>query len=116
VPGTVWGVNTACDGRIVIAAYGDGTIRWHRASDGVELLALFIHVDWPGYPERREPKPLGWVLWTPAGHYTCSDGADDLIGWHVNRGPDQAADFYPAETFASTFKKPDRVLAALDGV
>jgi len=37
-----------------------------------------------------------------------------LIGWHVNRGLDQAADFYPAETFRSTFHRPDIVLKALD--
>lgn len=37
-------------------------------------------------------------------------------GWHVNRGPDKAADFHPASRFAAAFKKPDVVLAALDGV
>lgn len=115
VPGTVWGVNLARDGRLVVAAYADGTIRWHRAEDGTELLACFIHVAWDDYPTGT-PRPLGWVLWTPAGHYTCSDGADDLIGWHVNRGPDKAADFHPASRFAAAFKKPAVVLAALDGV
>ncbi len=115
VPGVVWGVNLARDGRLVIAAYADGTIRWHRADDGAELLACFIHVAWDDYPTRA-PRALGWVLWTPAGHYTCSDGADDLIGWHVNRGPDKAADFHSASRFAAAFRKPDIVLAALDAV
>jgi hypothetical protein len=54
-----------------------------------------------------------------AGNGTCkflysSDEGDKLIGWHVNRGPDQAADFYPAETFRSTFHKPDLIAKALD--
>ena len=44
VPGVAWGVNLAREGRLILAAYGDGTIRWHRAADGEELLALFIHV------------------------------------------------------------------------
>jgi WD40 repeat protein len=106
--GIVWGVNLARDGRLILAACGDGTIRWHRASDGQELLALFIHV-----PE--DPKAAKrWVLWTPEGYYTASPGGEDLIGWHVNRGHDQAADFYPAETFRSTFHRPDIVLKALD--
>lgn len=112
VPGAVWGVNLACEGRLVIAAYADGTIRWHRAEDGAELLAFFVHVDRDG----GAPVAKDWVLWTPNGYYTCSDGGDALIGWHVNRGPDQAADFYPADTFAATFKRPDIVAAALDGV
>jgi WD40 repeat protein len=112
VPGVVWGVNLACDGRLLIAAYADGTIRWHRTSDGEELLAFFVHVDREGGTTEAK----GWVLWTPAGHYVCSPGAEELIGWHVNRGLDAAADFYPASTFAATFNKPDVVARALDGV
>jgi WD40 repeat protein len=108
VPGVVWGVNLAREGRLILAAYGDGTIRWHRTADGEELLALFIHVPEDPKAEKR------WVVWTPEGYYTASPGGEDLIGWHVNRGDDQAADFYPAETFRSTFHKPDIVLKALD--
>jgi hypothetical protein len=108
VPGIAWGVNLAREGRLILAAYGDGTIRWHRAADGEELLALFIHVPDDAKADKR------WVLWTPEGYYTASPGAENLIGWHVNRGPDQAADFYPAETFRSTFHKPDLVAKALD--
>jgi WD40 repeat protein len=108
VPGVVWGVNLARDGRLIVAAYGDGTIRWHRARDGQELLACFVHLpEGPGGPKH-------WVLWTPAGHYTASPGGHDLVGWHVNRGPDEAAAFYPADTFRRTFEKPDIVAAALD--
>ncbi len=34
VPGAAWAVNISGDGRLVVAAYGDGTIRWHRMDDG----------------------------------------------------------------------------------
>ena len=44
-PGTVWAVNVSGDGRLVVAAYGDGTIRWHRMDDGQELLAFFPLAD-----------------------------------------------------------------------
>ena len=54
------------------------------------------------------------MLWTPEGYYTASPGGEDLIGWHVNRGDDQAADFYPAETFRPTFRRPDLIAKALD--
>ena len=108
VPGVAWGVNLAREGRLILAAYGDGTIRWHRAADGEELLALFIHVPEDPKADKR------WVLWTPEGYYTASPGGEDLIGWHVNRGDDQAADFYPAETFRSTFHRPDLIAKALD--
>jgi len=111
VPGVAWGVQFARNGGLVLAAYGDGTIRWRRAEDGKELLALFIHL--PKGPQG----PREWILFTPEGFYDASSSdAEKLIGWHVNRGPDHAADFYPAETFAAVFRRPDTVDAALDSI
>lgn len=95
-PGAAWAVNVSQDGRWVVAAYADGTIRWHRASDGVEQLAFFPH------PDKKR-----WIMWTPSGYYDASPGAEDLIGWHVNRGKDQAADFFPASRFRDRFHRPD---------
>jgi WD40 repeat protein len=103
VPGNVWGVNIPPEGKVVVAAYGDGTIRWHRLSDGHELLAFFPHAD------RKR-----WVLWTPSGYYDASPGAEELIGWHVNRGADQAADFFPASRFRATYYRPDVIDRMLD--
>ena len=103
-PGAAWCVNT--NGRLAVAALGDGTIRWYRISDGKEVLAFFPH------PDRKR-----WVLWTPSGYYDASPGGEDFIGWHVNNGRDQAADFFPASRFRSTYYRPDvidRVLATMD--
>ncbi|MCA1818376.1 MAG: hypothetical protein LC746_18700, partial [Acidobacteria bacterium] len=44
-PGAAWAVNISGDGRLALAAYGDGTIRWYRMTDGKELLAFFPHKD-----------------------------------------------------------------------
>lgn len=106
IPGAAWGVNLSADGRIIVAAIDDGTIRWHRWSDGAELLALFVN-----------RKTKAWVAWTPTGYYMASPGGEDLIGWHLNRGWDQAADFFPASRFRDRFNRPDivkLVLATLD--
>jgi WD40 repeat protein len=105
-PGNTWKVNVAEDGRTVVAAYADGTIRWHRYKDGRELLALFL-----------DAKKNRWILWTPEGYYDASPGAEDLIGWHVNRGKDRAADFFPASRFRAVYYRPDviqRVLKTLN--
>jgi WD40 repeat protein len=101
-PSDAWGVDVTPDGRIVVAALGDGTIRWYRASDGAELLALFVH-----RADRR------WITWTPSGYYMASPGGEDLIGWQVNRGWDQAPDFFPASRFRDRFARPDVVQAVL---
>ena len=106
VPGIVRAVNVSADGKIGVAAYADGTIRFHRMIDGHELLAFFPHAD-----GRR------WVLWTPSGYYDCSAGGEDLIGWQVNNGKDAAADFFPVSRFRGTYYRPDVVsfvLGSLD--
>jgi WD40 repeat protein len=100
-PGGVWGVNT--NGRVAVSALSDGTIRWYRMKDGKELLALFPHTD-----KKR------WILWTPSGYYDTSPGAEDLIGWHVNNGNDQAADFFPISRFRPACYRPDVVAKILE--
>lgn len=106
-PGVTWGVNVSRDGRFAIAAYGDGTVRWHRLSDGREVLALFVHMPVDRTAEMR------WIAWTPKGYYLASPGAEELIGWHVNRGWDRAPDFFPVGQFREQFNRPDIVKAVL---
>ena len=48
-----------------------------------------------------------WVIWTSQGYYDASPGGGQYVGWHVNRGPGEAADFYPLEHFAERFYRPD---------
>jgi WD40 repeat protein len=105
-PDVVWALNLTGDGRLAVAAFGDGTIRWYRADNGQELLAFFPHAD------RKR-----WVLWTPSGYYDASVDGEDLIGWQVNNGPDREADFFSAWHFRDRFRKPeviDLILQTLD--
>jgi WD40 repeat protein len=44
-PTSTSAVNLSGDGRLAIAAFGDGTLRWYRLHDGAERLALFLHTD-----------------------------------------------------------------------
>lgn len=50
-----------------------------------------------------------WIMWTPDGFYDCSPGADRLIGWHVNNGPDQAASFYTVQQFRKILHRPELI-------
>src|SRR4051794_23429809 len=59
-----------CQKTLVVAAYGDGTIRWHRMSDGQELLAFYP------LPDRQR-----WVAWTPEGYYAAAPGTAEVLGW-----------------------------------
>lgn len=105
-PAAVHGVNITRDGRLLLAAYADGTIRWHRLSDGAELLALYV-----------DTRTLAWIAWTPSGYFMSSPGGDELGGWQLNRGFHQAADFFPMAQFRDRYYRPDvikLVLATLD--
>lgn len=93
-----WCVKVDEYNQVVAAALGDGTIRWYRFRDGQPLLSLYLH-----------PEGERWVLWTPSGYYDCSPGAESLIGWHVNNGPDKAANYYPIARLRETYYRPDVV-------
>ncbi len=101
--GIVWGVNVSADGRFILAAYSDGTIRWHRLSDGEQILALFVH-----------PKTREWVLWTPQGYFASSPNGDEYIGWHLNKGWAQPGDFVTAARLRKHLYRPDIVKRAFE--
>jgi WD40 repeat protein len=102
VPGNVWAVNISGDGRLVVAAYDDGTIRWHRMDNGLELLALQVLSD-----------KKNWVAWTPEGFYDATPGAFGVLKWHVNRGNDSAADAVPVSAIPR-LKRPDALPLVLE--
>ena len=93
-----YAVNHSADGRLIVAAVGDGSIRWYRRANGKLLATLF-------------PSPDGrrWVLASPTGYYDASVGAEDLLGWHINRLPNQEADFFPVSRFRAHFYRPEIV-------
>ena len=97
-PEVVWAVNLSTDH--AVAAYGDGTIRWHSlARNGAEVLAFFPHVD-----------GQRWVAWTPEGFYAASDdSAEALMGYHLNRGIDRAGEFISARQLREHFYRPELI-------
>lgn len=101
-PEVVWGVNIARNGKVAVASFGDGTIRWYNLKDHRELMVLFLHND------RKR-----WILWTRSGYYDASAGGDDLVGWHINNGIEQAADFFPVSRFRAKCYRPDVVARML---
>jgi Caspase domain/WD domain, G-beta repeat len=105
VPFGARGVIITLDGSMVIAALGDGSIRWFRLDTGTELLAFF-------------PEPAGrrWAAWTPSGYFMASVGGDNLIEWQVNRGRMRAGDHFSAGQFKDEFYRPSIVLKALAGL
>lgn len=104
VPAPCFAVRLSENGHWVVAGFGDGTIRWFRRDDGAEALAFYPHGD-----------RLGWALWTPDGRYAAGHGGDRQVGWHLNRGPDRAAEFLPLARFAERYFDPLAVVSAATG-
>jgi WD40 repeat protein len=103
-PGVAWAVNLSADGRVAVAAFADGTIRWYSTQDGKEQLAFFPHAD-----------GQRWVLWTPEGFYAASPGAEELIGYHLNQGDDKEGLFISAQQLGKRFYRPDLIAQRLNG-
>jgi len=98
----VWGVNYSGDGSLLVAAVGDGTIRWFNSLGDV-ILTFFANV-----ADKR------WIAWTPSGYYAASPGGEDLMGWHANgKSWDDTPQFYPASRFREQFYRPDIVQLVL---
>jgi WD40 repeat protein len=103
-PGTAWSVNASTDGRWIVAAYSDGTIRWHSVYDGVEQLAFFPHGD------RKR-----WIIWTPEGYFDASPDGAELIGYHINQGQAKEAKFIKISNLYDVFYRPDIIQAKMRG-
>ena len=51
-------------------------------------------------PNGKEPAKWDWVLWTPEGFYEATPGAEGVLKWVVNHGPDKAATTLPVSAIA----------------
>lgn len=102
LPAPALQVVISADGRWVVAAVADGTLRWYTRDGGQEALAAFVH--------QRQPE---WVAWRPDGHYTASTLGDQFFGWQLNRGSAREPDFLRAVQFERQLFRPDLVAAAL---
>ncbi len=99
----VLSVSASPDGKYLASTSGDQTVRiWPLSEDAASsdhlvrpLLNLFVGSD------------EEWVAWTHSGYYTCSANGENIIGWQINQGDDQTAQFYPASRFHSTFFRDD---------
>lgn len=110
IPATAWGVALTEAGDRIVAALGDGTIRWYERPTGDgkelrELVALFVHSD-----------GQRWVAWTPEGFFDHSDdGGKDLVGYQFNRGRARKPDYVSFAQLYRVFYAPDLVAQRFAG-
>lgn len=98
----VWAVTPSPDQKHLLTGSDDETLQIWNLERYEHTLSLFVAGD-------------DWIAWTPQGYYAASPGGENLMGWHVQRGFNDMATFYPASRFRQRFYRPEvirRVLSA----
>ncbi len=99
--GDVLAVAVSPDGRLLLSGSDDQTVRLWNVATRKNLLTLF-------HGSNGE-----WVAWTTSGHYTASPNGDNMVGWQINRGVTNAADYVKAKQLREHLYRPDVVDAAI---
>ena len=102
-------INMSGNKKMVVILLADGTVRWYSAETLEPILALFTDID-------GTEDGLEWVAWTNENYYISSTYGDSLIGWQLNNGIEQAADFYTALQFERLLYRPDVVIDKFQNV
>ncbi len=55
-----------------------------------------------------------WVIWNNDGYFTSSLKGARQVGFHLNKGQDKDAQFFPFEQFDLKYNRPDIILDELD--
>lgn len=104
VPASAAGVNLSQDGRYLVAALADGTLRWYRLhpiqpgrqARIEEYAALFLSVD-----------GVRWIAWTKEGFFAHSmNGGKNLAGYHLNRGTNKTPEWIDFGQLYQSFYSP----------
>jgi WD40 repeat protein len=99
--GFVYALTPSPDGRLLLSGSDDQTLcLWNLKTR--ELIVTFFH-----------GADGEWVMWTPQGYYASSPNGDKIVGWQINRGPDQAGEYVTAAQLRDHFYRPDIIERAI---
>lgn len=99
--GEITSLGVSPDNRLLISAAADQTVRLWDLETRNLIVTLFLGEDGE------------WVIWTPEGYYASSPNGDKLIGWQINRAPDQVAEYVRASQLRNELYRPEAIERAI---
>jgi WD40 repeat protein len=99
--GQVRDLAPSADGRFLVSGSSDQTVRLWNLETRELIASVFRALDGE------------WVVWTPQGYYASSPNGDRIVGWQINKGPEQAAEYVTASQLRHQFYRPDIVERAI---
>jgi WD40 repeat protein len=106
VPSEVYGVNISANGKLAVAALGDGTIHWYSLATGEELEELVTLFP---YNNGKD-----WIVWTKEGFFASSDGgAYKLAGYHLDKGDSKRPEWIDFSQVYQIYYAPELIVPKL---
>lgn len=85
----------------------DVMVRFIFTRGGAEVPGFQSYAFWREIAAQVIATNREWAIWTPPGFYDASFNGNNLFGWQINRGLEQAPDFYRADRFQATLERPN---------
>ena len=89
------------DGKYLVSGAYDQTVRLWNLKTRELLVTIFRGEDGE------------WVMFTPQGYFAASPAGAGLIGWQINHGPENAAEYVTAAQLRKSLNRPDIVAKAI---
>jgi WD40 repeat protein len=102
--GEVWSI--AVDNDILVSGSKDQTVKLWDISN---LSASSTRKDILPYLNIFVSRDNEWVAWSQSGYYNCSIAGDRYVGYHINHGSEEEAEYLSSDRFYKTYFQPELI-------